>query len=187
MINRRFFYYKTRAAFERDKSQIPNEAIVFIEDERIIWTHGQEYAGNIQSGNVPGQQQPDQPQEFDPSDIYSYINQKINELRNELNNQTNTPDPIDNPIDNSCHCIDKLITLTVQQYRQLVESNQVQEGMYYFTYEGEEEPEQSSSWVFGGTFPITFSGTWTFGDAFPIILTEGSTSNGVGIFPITLT
>lgn len=42
-IDKRFFYYKTRAAYEEDKDRIPMEAIVFIEDPRCILTHGVEY------------------------------------------------------------------------------------------------------------------------------------------------
>lgn len=42
-IDKRFFYYKTRAAYEEDKDRIPMEATVFIKDPRCILTHGVEY------------------------------------------------------------------------------------------------------------------------------------------------
>lgn len=60
----------------------------------------------------------------------------------------------------------RMITLTEREYQALVDSGSVRENVYYFTYEGEPE---SSTWGFGGTFPITL------------------TDNGeIGTFPITL-
>ena len=58
-----------------------------------------------------------------------------------------------------------MVTLTTDQYQALVDSNLVDENTYYFTYE---------------------ETTWGFGDQFPIILTEGSTPDSIGTFPITL-
>lgn len=63
-----------------------------------------------------------------------------------------------------------LITLTVQEYQDLVDSGSVQEDVYYFTYI--DETSQPTKWVFGGTFPIT--------------LTEESSAGIGGTFPITL-
>jgi hypothetical protein len=62
-----------------------------------------------------------------------------------------------------------MITLTVAQYEALVASNLVNENTYYFTYEEEEQQT-----------------TWGFGDKFPVILTDGSTPDSIGTFPITL-
>lgn len=61
-----------------------------------------------------------------------------------------------------------MVTLTTQQYQNLVEIGAVDKDIYYFTYEGEEN-------------------TWGFGDRFPVILTDGATSNVIGQFPINLT
>lgn len=61
------------------------------------------------------------------------------------------------------------VVITTSQYRALVASNNVNSNTYYFTYDGEEETE-----------------TWGFGDQFPIILTEGTTSDSIGEFPINL-
>lgn len=54
-----------------------------------------------------------------------------------------------------------MVTLTTQQYQNLVEIGAVDKDIYYFTYEGEEN-------------------TWGFGDRFPVILTDGATSNVIG-------
>lgn len=78
-----------------------------------------------------------------------------------------------------------MVTLTVQQYENLVEAGLVNENTYYFTYEGEPE---TTEWHFGDSFPITFgNSTWGFGDKFPITLTDGSTPDSFGTFPINLT
>lgn len=45
MINRRFFNYKTYNAFLRDKENIPSDALVFIQDRKVIWVKGVEYVG----------------------------------------------------------------------------------------------------------------------------------------------
>lgn len=45
MINNRFLFYKTINGFERDKSEIPQDSIVFIKEPAIIWTHGTYYTG----------------------------------------------------------------------------------------------------------------------------------------------
>ena len=58
-----------------------------------------------------------------------------------------------------------LITLTETAYQALVELGAVQNNVYYFTYEGEEE---TTNWTFGGTFPVILAG------------------EGLGTFPITL-
>lgn len=58
-----------------------------------------------------------------------------------------------------------LVTLTVQQYEALVRNNLVDPNTYYFTYE---------------------ETTWGFGDQFPIVLTDGSTPDSIGTFPINL-
>lgn len=47
MINNRFQYYKTHAAFQQQyvNGQIPASAIAFIEDSETIVTHGTEFGG----------------------------------------------------------------------------------------------------------------------------------------------
>ena len=59
-----------------------------------------------------------------------------------------------------------MVTLTTQEYQELVDKGLVNEETYYFTYEGEVE----TNWTFGGTFPVILSG-----------------GIGIGEFPITLT
>lgn len=49
-IDRRFLHYETRAKFEADKSKIPFDSIVFVDEGRTIYTHGEEYAGIDLSG-----------------------------------------------------------------------------------------------------------------------------------------
>ena len=46
MIDRRFFNFKKYDTFLQEKSSIPNDAIVFIQDKLCIWTHGTEYMCN---------------------------------------------------------------------------------------------------------------------------------------------
>lgn len=43
MINRRFFNFKTYNGFLAMKDQIPEDAIVFIQEKTCIWAHGKEY------------------------------------------------------------------------------------------------------------------------------------------------
>lgn len=64
--------------------------------------------------------------------------------------------------------VSNMVTLTVEQYQYLVNANLVRQDTYYFTYEGEPDTE------------------WHFGDQFPIILTDGSTPDNIGTFPINL-
>ena len=47
MINNRFLYFKTEADFIRHRLEIPQQSIVFIQDKKLIWTHGEFY------GDVP--------------------------------------------------------------------------------------------------------------------------------------
>lgn len=61
----------------------------------------------------------------------------------------------------------KMVTLTQEQYQQLVNQGLVERNTYYFTYEGEPE---DNSWHFGDPFPIILTGTWEFGGTFPITL-----------------
>jgi hypothetical protein len=58
-----------------------------------------------------------------------------------------------------------MVTLTTTQYQALIDNGAVENDVYYFTYEGEEE---TTNWTFGGTFPVTLGG------------------RGIGEFPITL-
>ena len=80
------------------------------------------------------------------------IVEEINNAIQNLNITTNVP---------------KLVTLTTSQYQALVDADEVDADTYYFTYDGEEEP---NDWVFGDKFPVTFANTWTFGGTFPIKL-----------------
>ena len=77
----------------------------------------------------------------------------------------------------------KLVTLTTAKYDRLTELGLIDEKTYYFTYEGEEE----ITWGFGDTFPVILTDSkpseWTF----PITLTDGSTPDSIGTFPINLT
>ena len=57
-----------------------------------------------------------------------------------------------------------MVTLTTEQYQNLVDRGLVNETTYYFTYEGEVETD----WTFGGTFPVVLAG------------------EGLGTLPITL-
>lgn len=65
--------------------------------------------------------------------------------------------------------VSRMVTLTTDQYEILVQNNAVQSDTYYFTYEGEAETD-----------------LWHFGDKFPIILTDQSTPDNIGTFPINL-
>lgn len=65
--------------------------------------------------------------------------------------------------------VSRMVTLTTDQYEILVQNNAVQSDTYYFTYEGEAETD-----------------LWHFGDTFPIILTDWSTPDNIGTFPINL-
>ena len=67
---------------------------------------------------------------------------------------------------NSSSVATNMVTLSASAYQTLVDAGAVQSNVYYFTYEDEEE---TTSWTFGGTFPIIFS--------------QG---DGIGTFPITL-
>lgn len=60
-----------------------------------------------------------------------------------------------------------MVTLSESQYQTLVNSNLIDNNAYYFIHEEEET-------------------TWGFGDQFPIILTDGSTPDSIGTFPINL-
>lgn len=52
MINNRFLYYKNLNTFTQDldNGQINREAIVFIEETKLIWTHGVYFGSSSQSG-----------------------------------------------------------------------------------------------------------------------------------------
>ena len=79
----------------------------------------------------------------------------------------------------------KMVTLTQEQYQQLVDQGLVERDTYYFTYEGE-EGEEGNTWHFGEPFPIVLTNSkWTFGEAFPIILTDNKWAFG-GTFPVIL-
>ena len=61
----------------------------------------------------------------------------------------------------------KMVTLTQEQYQQLVDQGLVERNTYYFTYEGEPD---NTDWHFGDPFPIILTDTWEFGGTFPITL-----------------
>lgn len=56
----------------------------------------------------------------------------------------------DNGSSNNTNCNANLVTLTTQEYQNLVDSNLVRSDTYYFTYNSD-----VIKWVFGGKFPIT--------------------------------
>ena len=62
------------------------------------------------------------------------------------------------------------VTMSKARYDELVQLGQVSKDIYYFTYEGEDEPA-GETWQFGGTFPIVLTDNWAFGGTFPITLT----------------
>ena len=51
MIYKRFLHYRTKRAFDEhlESNEINNDSIVFIKDEKLIWTHG-EFYGLSESG-----------------------------------------------------------------------------------------------------------------------------------------
>lgn len=55
MINKRFFNFKKYNTFLQNKSVIPNDAIVFIQDRRSIWTHGNEYMCDVSGDSMINQ------------------------------------------------------------------------------------------------------------------------------------
>lgn len=86
MIENDKLFYQTVKAFEKDKRNIKNDAIVFIKDKGLIWTHGTFFSGGSGGGGGGGgdDQKPielnmplmyykftEKDQEF-PSDISSY-------------------------------------------------------------------------------------------------------------------
>lgn len=64
----------------------------------------------------------------------------------------------------------RMVTLSESEYQDMVQNNTVDPTVYYFTYES--GATNTTTWVFGGTFPVTF--------------TDGNSSNGIGTFPINL-
>ena len=142
----KFLNYKKYDNFIEDlqNNRVDKEAIVFIQDKRCIWARGVEYNRgeyvDLARVATTGSYNDliDKPVINDIPDLHEYA--KINS-------------------------VPKLITLTTAQYQALVQQGAIENGVYYFTYEGEEE---TTSWTFGGTFPVTFSG------------------ENIGTFPITL-
>lgn len=116
--------------------------------------------------------------------LFSYIQQVIDsryvlktDVRNKMHIQVDswgTMMPAQMPISGNAlpgsggsgsGSISNMITLSTDEYAALVAADLVDENTYYFTYE---------------------KTTWGFGDQFPIILTDGSTPDSIGTFPITL-
>lgn len=56
MIENKFLHYETQAAFDADMENIPETSIVFVKENRRIYTHGAEYGSNLRSelGYDPG-------------------------------------------------------------------------------------------------------------------------------------
>lgn len=196
-INNRFLYYKKYNNFiqDYDQGKIKDDSIVFIEDTNSIWTHKHEYTCNC--SDTP-QEQIDLSEYLKKSEVQDYIpEQDLSQYvkqesltqyvkTNDLFQYAKTDSLSRVSISGSYNDLNDIpfITITTEQYQRLVDTNQVKNNVYYFTYEGEPETE---GWHFGDGFPITFSGdTWGFGDGFPITLTDEGTSDSIGTFPINL-
>lgn len=145
MINNRFLYYKNLATFTQDlnNGQINRESIVFIEETKLIWTHGV-YFGSNENQELP--------------DLENYVTDT--ELDTVLNNYATKQD-LDQyqPIIHDGEDEVKHIFLTLEEYQAL---EQYQDNTIYFIL------EPKKTWTFGSTFPIVFTeGLGTF----PITLT----------------
>lgn len=45
MINNRFIHFETQAQYQANKNNISSNAIVFVDEGRKIYTHGEDYGG----------------------------------------------------------------------------------------------------------------------------------------------
>jgi len=55
MIGNRLLFFKTQQAFEEKKNEIRSDAIVFIKDPAVIWTHDTYYTGGSGGGGSTAQ------------------------------------------------------------------------------------------------------------------------------------
>lgn len=103
------------------------------------------------------------------------LNERIDELKDlidEINekyiswgiNEGGSGDYNPTPINSA-----SMITISDEAYQALVDADEVNPNVYYFTYSAADYPEHTT-WTFGGTFPITFTEQWAFGGTFPITL-----------------
>lgn len=181
-----------------------DNSIVFIEDFDIIWVQGHEYKCNGSDINSSALEELNKAidklnedlkkvienptivdKELNPTSdnaisnkaVYDALSQKADKdaLSQKVDKEeVYTKSEIDDKLDNldlpsGEIKVTNLITLTAAEYQALVDAGEVKEDTYYFTYETE-----PTTWVFGGTFPITFgdlqSSKFTFGGKFPITL-----------------
>lgn len=74
-INKRFFYYKTKAAYLQDLDRIPEDSIVFIENQKCIVTHGVEYKYSDDSNTLDLNELSEEQKQGINSIIQQYIEQ----------------------------------------------------------------------------------------------------------------
>ena len=179
MINRRFFNFKKYDTFLQHKDEIPEDAIVFIQDRTCIWAHGKEYACGAKDIDVDEELDLTSTNPVQNKAIATalrQVNSSLGTAVRQFNNGIRTKQDVltagegitieDNVISSNASTTNNMVTLSTSQYEDLVNNNLIQEDMYYFTYE---------------------TVIWRFGDKFPIILTDGSTPDSIGTFPINLT
>lgn len=142
MIDYNFLHYKTKAAFDSDCNQglIKDDCIVFIKDEKLIWTHGTFYHGsedvNIIVDSILSASSTNPVQN---STIKNAIDQLEAYLQNQINELKNAPQG-----DGFTH-----VVLSQEQYNALQTYGR---NTIYFIV-------NTSNWTFGDTFPATFTST----------------------------
>lgn len=115
-------------------------------------------------------------------DLYSYLHKRLNWIQERIATQYVLKKDVDPDTTRHWSSAEtyefdvneatkgpSFVTLSKAKYDELVQLGQVSKDIYYFTYEGEDEPA-GETWQFGGTFPITLTDNWTFGGTFPIRL-----------------
>lgn len=118
----------------------------------------------------------------DLTNLYSYLHKRLNWIQERIANQYVLKKDVDPDTTRHWSSAEtyefdvneatkgpSFVTLSKAKYDELVQLGQVSKDIYYFTYEGEDEPA-GETWQFGGTFPITLTDNWTFGGTFPIRL-----------------
>lgn len=171
-INRRFLYFKRNAAFEQALAEdaINYDSIVFVENPGFIWTHGHKFAYCQCGSNTENNSEQNKwvfgdkfpiilgGGEINTDDLGWEFGKPLPIVfEGENNNEGNSwefgnmlPIIFDDGSSNNTNCNANLVTLTTQEYQNLVDSNLVRSDTYYFTYNSD-----VIKWVFGGKFPIT--------------------------------
>lgn len=194
MIENNKLFFKTYDAFNRalQNNQIKDDAIVFIKDRHLIWTHGETFDGNssIDRSEIQNLQNLiEQMRQTVGADIET-ITQKFVEINkfldsiedtqlnnimqavsSEANRATSAENDLQDQIDtlkeyNENSDKTKHSILTQEAYDRL--SSYDPNTIYFITEQEIEYP--TNTWVFGNSFPITFRDTWTFGKTFPVTL-----------------